>query len=55
MTEKTISEILADLGVTHENDGYGRAHKLFFAGRFIGWYDAHAVGELIREHMPELA
>lgn len=55
MTDKSISEILAEMGVTHESDGDGRAHKLFFVGRFIGWYDAHAVGALIREHLPEEA
>lgn len=49
----TISEILADLGVTHqrdENSTNDYAHSLFYAGRFIGRYDAHAVGELIREY-----
>jgi hypothetical protein len=51
--EKTISEILADLGVTHERDESSSAtltHRLYFAGRFIGHYSAHQVGDLIREH-----
>lgn len=52
--EKSISEILADLGVTHERDTNSAntgAHRLYFAGRFIGHYDAHQVGALIREHL----
>jgi hypothetical protein len=51
--EPTISEILADLGVTHERDESSSAtltHRLYFAGRFIGHYSAHQVGDLIREH-----
>jgi hypothetical protein len=53
-TEQSISEVLADLGVTHERDANSSAtgaHRLFFAGRFIGHYDAHQVGALIREHL----
>lgn len=54
---KTISAILADLGVTHEAfpGSASGAHRLYFAGRFIGFYTAHQVGDLIREHMPEAA
>lgn len=51
--EPTISEILADLGVTHVRDHNSVAtgkHRLFYAGRCIGSYDAHEVGALIREH-----
>lgn len=53
-TEKSISDILADLGVTHERDRHSIAtgkHRLFYAGRCIGAYDAHEVGDLIREHL----
>lgn len=53
-TEKSISEVLADLGVTHERDAQSvstGAHRLYFAGKFIGHYDAHQVGALIREHL----
>lgn len=53
-TEKSISEILAGMGVTHERDANSIStgtHRLFFAGRFIGHYDAHQVGALIREHL----
>lgn len=52
--EKTISQILADLGVTHERDRNSISsgkHRLYFAGRHIGDYDAHDVGALIREHL----
>jgi hypothetical protein len=52
MTEKSISEILADLGVTRERDPKSKFEdRLYFAGRFIGYYGAHAVGALIREHL----
>lgn len=53
MTQKSISAILAELGVTHERDPKSPetgAHRLYFAGRYIGHYDAHEVGALIREH-----
>lgn len=55
-TEKSISQILADLGVTHTRDEHSVCtgeHKLYFAGRYIGSFDAHAVGALIREHLIE--
>lgn len=55
LAQKSISEILADLGVTHEHTPGSWAHRLYFAGHFIGYYDAHQVGALIREHLPELA
>lgn len=54
MTEKSISDILADLGVTHERDSNSintQTHRLYYADRFIGDYDAHQVGDLIREHL----
>jgi len=53
-TEKSISDILAELGVSHERDprsAFTGEHRLYYAGRFIGHYDAHAVGALIREHL----
>ncbi len=52
--EPTISEVLDELGVTHARDANSSAtgeHRLYFAGRFIGHYDAHQVGALIREHL----
>lgn len=52
--EKSISEILADLGVSHARDAQSVStgkHKLFFADRCIGSFDAHEVGDLIREHL----
>jgi hypothetical protein len=57
-SERSISEILADLGITHERDDSSTStgeHRLYYAGRFIGHYDAHAVGALIREHLAEAA
>lgn len=51
--EKSISEILSDLGVSHARDEHSTKdgkHTLHFAGRFIGRFDAHEVGDLIREH-----
>jgi hypothetical protein len=53
--EKSISQILADLGVTHESCGDAFAHRLYFADRFIGYYDARQIAELIRQHLPEEA
>lgn len=50
--EKSISDILTELGVTRERDPKSRFEdRLYYAGRFIGWYGAHAVGALIREHL----
>jgi hypothetical protein len=51
---KSISQILADLGVSHMPTG-SNYHALYFAGRFIGYYHAHEVGALIREYLPEEA
>jgi hypothetical protein len=52
--EPSISEILAGLGVSHVRDDHSTRdgkHTLFFAGRCIGRFDAHEVGDLIREHL----
>ncbi len=55
---KSISEILADLGVKHVRDDHSTRdgkRTLHFADRCIGRYDAHEVGDLIREHLSEAA
>lgn len=53
MSDRSISDILADLGVTHTRDDKSTSdgcHTLFYAGRVIGRYSAHDVVCLLREN-----
>lgn len=52
MREKSITDWLWELGVTHERDGDSQtdgSHRLFFAGRCIGRYSANDVAQLLKE------
>lgn len=51
--DRSISDTLFDLGVTHQRDEHSfndGAHSLFYAGRMIGRYTAHGVSEVLREN-----
>lgn len=53
MTERSITGILFDLGVTHERDEGSPTdgcHRLYYAGRFIGRYSAFECSQLIQEY-----
>jgi hypothetical protein len=53
VSERSITGILFDLGVTHERDAASSTdgcHKLFYAGRCIGRYSAFECCRLIKEY-----
>lgn len=50
MTDKSITELLADFGVTHTRDAKSStdgAHDLFIGGTPIGRYDAGQAAKLL--------
>jgi len=48
--DKSISELLSDLGIRHERDErstFTGEHRLYRGDEFLGSFDAHAAVELI--------